>query len=101
MVRKARVWLDGDLAWPLEDADDSGGVAVLTQTAVLLKLCAGESLPVEEAADEEPEPAPIPKKSEKPKRHLAGANWLDDWTRYLPTRSNPSKRKRQSPPGEA
>ena len=98
MVRKARVWLDGDLAWPSEDTDSEGGVAVQTQTAVLLSLCAGESLPVEEDASEEPEPlppAPVPKTQapEKPKRHLAGANWLDDWTLFLPRQTKKPKRQ--------
>jgi hypothetical protein len=95
MVRKARVWLDGDLAWPSEDTDDGGGVAVQTQ-AVLLTLCAGESLPVDDDADEEPKPLPpvsSSQNSEKPKRHLAGANWLDDWTLFLPHRTKKPKRR--------
>jgi hypothetical protein len=96
MVRKARVWIDGELAWSAEE-EEEGGVAVQTQTAVLLTLCAGESLPVEE--DAEPDPAPpaaSPQTPDKPKRHLAGANWLDDWTLFLPHRTK--KPKRQPPP---
>lgn len=94
MVRKARVWLDGDLAWPSEDTENQGGVAV--QTGLLLTLCAGESLPVEEDAQDEPEPlppAPAPKTPEKPKRHLAGANWLDDWALFLPQPAKKPKRQ--------
>ncbi len=101
MVRKARVWLDGDLAWPSADLDGAGGVAVQTQSVVLLTLCAGESLPVEEDEKQEPEPCPpeaAPQSPEKPKRHLAGANWLDDWTLFLPHRTK--KPKRKSPPDQ-
>jgi hypothetical protein len=63
---------------------------------LLLTLCAGESLPVDEPTDDEPKPNPPtskPTRSEKPKRHLAGANWLDDWTLYLPQHTKKPKRK--------
>ena len=86
MVRKARVWFDEEQAWNPENSED-GGVAVQLLTEALSSLSAGESLP--ETPEAEPDTEPVSDKtSKKParsQRHLAGANWLDDWTLYWPS----------------
>lgn len=99
MVRKARVCFDEELAWNLADAEE-GGVAIQTQTAVLLKLHAEEE-PAEPATELEDEAQPTPTQPEKrdpsrERRHLAGANWLDDWTLYFPTQKRPKRKKRRA-----
>ena len=97
MVRKARVWFDEELAWTPDGDEEDGAVAVQTQTGVLNQLSEGEPLPNaltsdwEGGSDADPSEAPVPKprRQTTERRHLAGANWTDDWTLYLPT--NPPK----------
>ncbi|MCA9072776.1 MAG: hypothetical protein KDA84_27825, partial [Planctomycetaceae bacterium] len=94
MVRKARVCFDEELTWNATESEE-GGVAVQTQTAVLLKLHAGEE--PEEGSTELEEEGPTSEEAKKTepareRRHLAGANWLDDWTLYFPSQA-PRKRK--------
>ncbi len=100
MVRKARVWFDGELTWNPAEAEEAGGIAVQTQTAELHTLRAGETLPEfltskEEEAEAVPVENPSPKRAGKERRHLAGANWLDDWTCYLPAKTKPRRTKKQ------
>lgn len=98
MVRKARVCFDEELAWNLEH-EDEGGVAVQTQTAVLLKLHIEEE-PADsttELEDDEPALTPSDKTdSARERRHLAGANWMDDWTQYFPVPKRPPRKKRRA-----
>ncbi len=97
MVRKARVWFDEELAWDSEAAEEDGGVAVQTQTTLLTTLRNGDPVPdpVPSESEEDQETShaePLPNSDPKPQtaRHLAGADWLTDWTLYLP--SQPVKR---------
>ena len=92
-----RVCCDGETTWnPAED--EHGGVAV--QTALLCTLRTEETLPeplpAEEQAGNEPEPAPpqlAKREPSKERRHLAGANWLDDWTLYFPAQKKSKHRR--------
>lgn len=101
MVRKVRVCFDEELAWNAAETEEAGGVAVQTQTAVLLKLHAEEEPADASASELEEEKATTPPQSEAAesvgeRRHLAGANWLDDWTLYFPSQKRPGRTKRRA-----
>jgi hypothetical protein len=65
MIRETHDWFEGDSAWDYAVSEDGSIPAVQT-------------LPAEVKV--------IEPKAAKVHRHLAGADWLEDWTRYLPTK---------------
>jgi hypothetical protein len=96
MRNELQVWCEGEWA-----GNEQGGVAV--ETARLCCLRAEETLPEplpikEDATEEvpieaEPVPPQPPKRNSQERRHLAGANWLDDWTLYFPPPKKPKPKR--------
>ncbi len=100
MVAQAGIWLDEtyyqDFPAPAEPAELAR--AVQTQTAVHEALDnqprpepAEMKREAEEAQNVPANPEPQHRRSSSERRHLAGADWLADWTRYFPADPKPSK----------
>ncbi len=78
-----------DRTWDFQESLMGGGLSVQAPTAVLEVL--DDSSPPAPEVDEENTPRPVPQ-TQKPanrrpsseRRHLAGADWLADWTLYFP-----------------
>src|SRR5690606_14495222 len=106
MVYNTYGWLDEELTFPAGTLE-GGGVAIHTQTLLLEAVHSEEPVvetPETEEAQAEPPTSEVeeqktPEKTEtdRPRsalRHLAGANWLDDWTAYFPPGSAVPPRKK-------
>ena len=92
MAGEGYVWFEGD--W-LSEAE-----GVPTATAVLCRPRAEETRPEGSPSEkknsdveEDAKPETSKRDASKERRHLAGANWLDDWTLFFPSqkRSRPKK----------
>ena len=97
MVSTAQIRRYGNTILRLAEADTGDRFEILS-----IPLCSPtaeevppEPLPAKEDAanEEESVPAePVKRNPLKERRHLAGANWLDDWTRYFPIKKPKSRR---------
>ena len=100
MVSIARIGFDEELIRDFLEPAKQGGLTFQTQTAVLEawddnprpEPAAADEAEAEEPAEEsQPVPTTSKPKNRRPsseRRHLAGANWLADWTLYFPAKKD-------------
>lgn len=94
MAGEGFVWIEGE--WLMEAEELAAPTSVLCiPRAEETRPEASPSEKKEPEAEEETKPEPSKRGTSKERRHLAGANWLDDWTLFFPAQKLPGSRPKK------